>query len=202
MRSKRKSASHLGDQGRLKMKSIKEIINLHLKNDVSVRQISRSLSLPRSTIADYLHRYKSSDLSPDDIQLLDDDVIELNGLYNKTISHNEIKYSEKKGRSGYGLPVCIQSILQNGVEFDQRVVAFRIAVHLKRVGLPEDCTVAALLEWKRKNKPINNKLTITTREIHEQVEWAYKKEYTGYGCQDSIIQAFCDPRCPIKYKIN
>jgi len=75
MRSKRKSASHLGGQGRLKMKSIKEIINLHLKNDVSIRQISRSLSLPRSTIADYLRRYKSSDLSPDDIQRLDDDSI-------------------------------------------------------------------------------------------------------------------------------
>ena len=126
-----------------------------------------------------------------------DDIIALNELKNIAVSNNDIEDYGKKGRPGYSLPACIQSILRNGVEFDQRVATFRIAVHLKRIGLPEDCTVAALLEWKRKNKPINNKLTITTREIHEQVEWAYKKVYTGYGCQDSIIQAFCDPKCPV-----
>ena len=126
------------------------------------------------------------------------DIFELNELDKKTTSHIEKRYSEKKGRPGYSLPACIQSILRNGVEFDQRVATFRIAVHLKRIGLPEDCTAAVLLEWRNKNQPINNKLTIATKEIHEQVEWAYKKDYSGYGCQDSIIQTFCDSGCLIR----
>ena len=57
------------------MKSIKEIIIYHISNGISIRQISRSLFLPRSTISDYISRYKSSGLCLKDIQTLEDDIL-------------------------------------------------------------------------------------------------------------------------------
>lgn len=57
------------------MKSIKEIINLHVNSGVSIRKISWSLLLPRSTISDYIGRYKASGLCLKDIQSLGDDVL-------------------------------------------------------------------------------------------------------------------------------
>jgi len=113
-----------------------------------------------------------------------DDIIGLNELNNNSGFNNTMEQSKKRRNPGYGLPVCIRTILQNGVEFNQRVATFRIAVHLKRVDLPLDCTIAALMEWKRMNKPVNNKQLITIQEIIDRVEWAYKKEYMGYGCQE------------------
>jgi len=56
------------------MRSIKEIINLY-QRDVSVRKISRSLSLPRSTIADYMRRYKASGIGITELQDLDDESV-------------------------------------------------------------------------------------------------------------------------------
>lgn len=57
------------------MKPIKEIIIYHIMSGISIRQISRSLSLPRSTISDYVGRYKSSGLCLRDIQTLEDDIL-------------------------------------------------------------------------------------------------------------------------------
>jgi len=57
------------------MKSIKKIIIYHIVSGISVRRISQSLSLPRSTISDYVGRYKSSGLSLKEIQTLEDDVL-------------------------------------------------------------------------------------------------------------------------------
>ncbi|MBL7047327.1 MAG: helix-turn-helix domain-containing protein, partial [Candidatus Marinimicrobia bacterium] len=75
MRTKRRLTSHLGENGRLKMTSIKKIIIYHIMSDISIRQISQSLSLPRSTISDYVGRYKTSGLSLKELQTLEDDVL-------------------------------------------------------------------------------------------------------------------------------
>lgn len=56
------------------MRSIKEIIHLH-QMGVSVRKISQSLSLPRSTIADYLRRVKASGIGVTDLHGLDDESV-------------------------------------------------------------------------------------------------------------------------------
>jgi len=44
-------------------------------------------------------------------------------------------------------------MLNEGVTFNQRVACFRIAVHLKRVGLPYDAVIAILTNWRLKNHP-------------------------------------------------
>lgn len=48
--------------GRLPMRDIKRIIQLHEAGGLSVREISRALGIARSTVADYLRRYKESGL--------------------------------------------------------------------------------------------------------------------------------------------
>jgi hypothetical protein len=126
-----------------------------------------------------------------------DSIIELNDLENgqSKLQHND---SDGNGKvTGYALPVCIRRILNNGVHFDQRVACFRIAVHLRRVGLPYDAVVATLMSWRVKNRPNEDKRIITPKEIEEQVRWAFKKSYTGYGCRELVIESFCDPECPV-----
>ncbi len=104
-------------------------------------------------------------------------------------------------RNNYGLPICAKKILENGVTFDQRIACFRLALNLKRLGFPLDVSIAVLMRWRLKNKPINNKRVITPDEVVEQTKWAYFKDYKGYGCNEPIIKRFCDSRCGL-YKYS
>ena len=89
-------------------------------------------------------------------------------------------------------------MLADGVSDYQRVACFRLAVHLRKLGLPQDITVAALQAWSAKNRPQARKRIITCIEIKDQIASAYAKEYRGCGCEDPAIQPFCDARCPIR----
>ena len=100
-------------------------------------------------------------------------------------------------RLARGLPPCAQRMLEEGVTENQRVSCFRLAVHLRKVGLPFDVSVAALTAWAEKNRPSNGKRGITHEEIQAQTASAYLKEYTGCGCEEAAIAPFCDPACPI-----
>ena len=51
------------------------------------------------------------------------------------------------------------------------------------------------MNWRLKNNPNNDKRTITPDEIIEQTKWAYSKDYKGFGCEEPIINSFCDPNC-------
>jgi hypothetical protein len=127
-----------------------------------------------------------------------DSIIDINELTDSQ-SYNEYQNlkSSRRDKIVFSLPVCIRRILNQGVTFDQRVACFRIAVHLKRVGMPYDLTIATLMNWRFKNRTQENKRIITSDEIKAQVQWAYKKSYTGYGCQESVINHFCDPGCKV-----
>jgi len=49
--------------GRLKMKHIRKIIELHALTGLSVRQIKDALNLRKSTVSDYLTAFKASNLT-------------------------------------------------------------------------------------------------------------------------------------------
>lgn len=98
----------------------------------------------------------------------------------------------------FGLPPCAQRMLAEGVTEYQRVACFRLALHLKRVPIPQDIAVAGLVAWARKNRPRDGKGIITHAEIVEQTACAYASSYRGCGCEDPAIESYCDPRCPIK----
>jgi hypothetical protein len=129
-----------------------------------------------------------------------DEIIELNDL---SVSQNQsVPLQRDLARGGgdlnrFSLPICAQKMLQNGVFRYQRVSCFRLAVHLKRLGLPFELTVSALKTWALKNQPNNGKGVITEHEIIEQTKCAFNKDYRGYGCDSEAVAPFCHSDCPI-----
>ena len=99
--------------------------------------------------------------------------------------------------SPFGLPPCAQRMLTEGVTLNQRVACFRLAVNLKRAGLPYDLALTTLSAWAEKNKPINGKQIITELEIESQTQDAYNKPYRSLGCEEPPVSDFCDPNCPL-----
>ena len=97
----------------------------------------------------------------------------------------------------FGLPPCAQRMLAEGVRELQRVSCFRLAVDLKRAGIPFDLAVTLLQAWTRKNRPQNGKRILTGKEVQEQAEDAYEKPYRSCGCNDPAVTPYCDQRCPL-----
>jgi hypothetical protein len=102
----------------------------------------------------------------------------------------------------FGLPICAQKMLQEGVSQFQRVSCFRLAVHLKKLGLPFDITTAALETWAGKNRPNNGKKIISQREIIEQTKYVFNNNYSGYGCNSEAVSSFCNSNCPVRLQKN
>lgn len=100
-------------------------------------------------------------------------------------------------QSSFGLPPCTRRMLAEGVTEYQRVSCFRLAVQLKRIGVPFDLTVAALSTWAAKNRPTDGKQIITELEISKQASSAYSGAYRCCGCEDPAVKPFCDPSCPV-----
>ena len=129
-----------------------------------------------------------------------DEIIELNDL--SVPKNQSVSLQRGSARGGgdlnrFSLPICAQKMLQSGVSQYQRVSCFRLAVHLKRLGLPFDLSVSALRTWAQKNKPNNGKRIITEREINQQTADAFNKNYRGYGCDSEAVAPFCNSDCPI-----
>ena len=101
-------------------------------------------------------------------------------------------------RPSFGLPPCAQRMLAEGVTRYQRVACFRLALHLRRAGIPRDVTIAALTVWAAKNRPAGGKTIITDPELNKQTACAYAKSYRSCGCEDPAIIPFCEADCPLQ----
>ncbi|KPL24969.1 MAG: hypothetical protein AMJ75_02210 [Phycisphaerae bacterium SM1_79] len=99
--------------------------------------------------------------------------------------------------SPFGLPPCARRMLAEGVTSFQRVSCFRLAVHLKRYGLPYDLALVALEAWAKKNRPEDGKRIITDAEITYQAKCAFESSYRSFGCEEPAIAAYCDKDCPL-----
>jgi len=128
-----------------------------------------------------------------------DEVIEINGLGGSPgrVRHIGAEGRQEKGASRFGLLPCAKKMLDEGVETHQRVTCYRLAIHLKMMGLPFESAVGALKAWGLKNRPRDGKGMLTETEIAAQTQWAYTKDYRSYGCEDPVIARFCSPECPI-----
>ena len=100
----------------------------------------------------------------------------------------------------FTLPACARRMLREGVREYQRVACFRLAVHMKRLGLPLDLALAVLKAWSSKNRPGQCKEIITATEIESQTRYAYTHSYRGYGCEDPAVIPYCDHTCPLFQK--
>jgi len=99
--------------------------------------------------------------------------------------------------SPFGLPPCARRMLAEGVTSFQRVSCFRLAVHLKRYGIPYDLALVTLKAWARKNRPDDGKRIITDAEITYQAKCAFQNSYRSFGCEEPAIAAYCDKDCPL-----
>ena len=137
-----------------------------------------------------------------------DDVIEMNDLQwppvgggRPAASGNEPGNNNHAIRMGYSLPPCAQRMLNEGVTFNQRVAAFRLAIQLRKAGLGEDLALAVLETWAPRNRPADGKNIITVKEIKEQVHYAFTRtDLRGCGCHDETINTFCETYCPLYLK--
>lgn len=129
-----------------------------------------------------------------------DKIIEINGLDLNNHAHTQGKTSPGSAevQSSFGLPPCAQRMLAEGVSQCQRVACFRLAVHLKKAGIPQDIAVAGLAAWASKNHPESGKRIITEAEVIEQTGYAYAKPYRACGCEDPAVMPFCQLPCPLK----
>ena len=98
----------------------------------------------------------------------------------------------------FSLLPCIQKMLHCGVSRLQKSSCFWLAVHLKKIGLPQDLAVVVLEEWSKKNSPQDGKGVMSGSGIPFQAECAYSKNYKGLGCSTDVLSAFCDDRCRVK----
>ncbi|MFP4331685.1 MAG: IS21 family transposase, partial [Campylobacterales bacterium] len=57
------------------MKKIKDVLRLRFATDISFRQISKALEIPRSTVADYCKRFTITSYELDEFLSLDEDII-------------------------------------------------------------------------------------------------------------------------------
>lgn len=108
--------------------------------------------------------------------------------------------SVQQDRGGFGLPPCARRMLAEGVTEQQRVACFRLAVHLHRLGIPQDLAKALLIDWSKKNRPVQGKRIITADEITQQTCDGYSGRYRGYGCEDPAVAQYCQGQCPIAAK--
>ena len=131
-----------------------------------------------------------------------DEIIELNELTPVDVGRSgTTEQRETVGpERSFGLPPCARRMLAIGVTDHQRVSCFRLAVHLKNAGMPQDLAVSALLGWATKNRPTNEKRIITPDEVKSQAHDAYHGGYRSCGCEDSAIEPFCDASCPIRQR--
>ena len=124
-----------------------------------------------------------------------DDIIGINQLSIQAPSLKPNLEPTIHGANVFGLPACAQRMLQGGVSRYQRVSCFRLAVHLKRIGLSCDMAQAVLKLWAKKNKPTDQKGQITEKEILEQTVYAYSRPYRGYGCRSEAVLPYCNNSC-------
>tara|TARA_B110000495_G_scaffold202753_1_gene223816 strand:- start:3903 stop:5687 length:1785 start_codon:yes stop_codon:yes gene_type:complete len=86
---------------------------------------------------------------------------------------------------------CVQTMYRKGPSQGNRNnTVLRMASHFRRHGIPSDATKASLLHWN------NNQLD--PQVIIDKVEATYNHGYQ-YGCKDSIMSEYCDPKC-VYYK--
>ena len=129
-----------------------------------------------------------------------DEIIEINDLLclDNNLPEQEHRRKAATGQFALGLAPCAQRMLSEGVSEYQRVACFRLGLHLKKAGIPEDIAITALDAWAKKNRPRNNKRILTHAEIIEQTRHAYAGRYRRCGCEDPAIMPFCDARCPLR----
>lgn len=114
------------------MKQVREIIRLHSIMKLSIRKIEGATGVARSTVGDYIKRFKELSLSAEQIDILNDDVLRLKlfpELSSVVVSrkampdygyiHNELKQRKKTKVTLQLLWVEYKELNPDGYEYTQ-----------------------------------------------------------------------------------
>jgi putative DNA primase/helicase len=128
-----------------------------------------------------------------------EDIIESEGL--ETPEEESMPEVEVETNDYADMLPCVPKMMQGVSEGCRDVVAFTLAKHFRvEKKLPQKATEAILKEWNQRNKS-----PLSENVIEQKVKSAYKgkggKGYTSLGCDDDLIQQFCEKdTCPIFQK--
>ena len=126
-----------------------------------------------------------------------DDWLEANNITHQT-NHSQKTPLYRKPNKTFGLLPCFQTMLCEGVQTNQRIACFWLAVQLRKVGLPFESALLILQDWSRKNRPAHGKEIISGEEVYDQTLSAFQENpYRGCGCDDEPMHSLCDKNCPI-----
>ncbi|MBA7560636.1 hypothetical protein ES708_02265 [subsurface metagenome] len=101
----------------------------------------------------------------------------------------------KRQKKQTGKLPCFEKMMAGVSKGCRDEVAFRLAAHLHRQGMPPQLAEATLLEWDAKyNKPAMGSVM-----VRQKIKQAYTGKY-GLGCLNELIQPFCEQDCPIYRK--
>jgi len=119
-----------------------------------------------------------------------DAIIFLRKLIRKKIIISET--TEERKAYSKELP-CIEKIKQ-GVDKGHRDNAcLRLTINFKEKGIPRDDIETLLNNWNSKNKE-----PLTDKDLLKVINSVFKSNYKSYGCDDAIIQNYCDKeKCPL-----
>jgi hypothetical protein len=127
-----------------------------------------------------------------------DELIEINewklGIQTENNFPGSITDKPKPRDKFLALLPCAQKMLF-GVQKNQRLITFRLAIHFKNIGFPYEITINLLKVWAKYNRPTNGKRIITEKEIISQIKYGYKKKYSSYGCGEPETRPFCTKDC-------
>lgn len=106
----------------------------------------------------------------------------------------ELPTAQRQKKQTAKLP-CFEKMMGGVSEGCRDEVAFRLAAHLSRQGMPPQLAEATLLQWDAKyNRP-----AMGSALIRQKIKQAYTGKY-GLGCLNDLIQPFCEQDCPIYRK--
>ena len=118
----------------------------------------------------------------------------------KKAAKKNTAYKPKSGSNFQALLPCAQKMLQ-GVSQFQRIICYRLAVHLCSAGFDQILSQEILKVWATRNTPIDGKGIIKDSEIIAQCNDGFKDKNTSYGCGQPEISPYCSNECRL-YKKN
>ena len=88
---------------------------------------------------------------------------------------------------------CIEKIKQGVSKGHRNNSCLRLTINLKEKGIPRDDIETLINNWNFKNKePLSDK------NLNKVINSVFKGNYKSYGCDDAIIQYYCDKeKCPL-----
>lgn len=141
--------------------------------------------------------------APRKIATISHDEIDLNIVLNEIYNAACEKLIQKKPASfkptkSYHAPkdakLCYHHILEGLPEGDRDNAALRLATHLRKQGYGADLTEGLMVAWNKRNSP-----QLDSNDLTRVIKQTYDNEY-DFGCNDYLLQKYCDNRCYLKRK--